>query len=258
MGKKIICSSCGAEISEDAAKCPYCGSAYYKGSEREYMGKLENVREELENLGDAASEELIATAKRQSKKWIKLLVILVVIIGGMVILITLLDKAVFGSSTDYRAQYAWQTENFPKLDALYDAGQYEEMVQLYNTLSRQKNANLFEWQHHNFYTDYTGMQELLDILEEAQTKELDKYALYELFYLEWDVKFIEYKKPYNETELAALKKGMEAGAADFETRWHMNEHDYEIFEAKLKKADSSISMYSACRDYVDKWMKENR
>ena len=37
MGKKIVCTSCGAEFDEELAGCPYCGSANLKGEETEYM-----------------------------------------------------------------------------------------------------------------------------------------------------------------------------------------------------------------------------
>ena len=47
MGKKIICKSCAAEFDEGLVRCPYCGTAYAPAEENEYMGKLEDVREDL-------------------------------------------------------------------------------------------------------------------------------------------------------------------------------------------------------------------
>ena len=47
MGQKIICKSCAAEFDADLVRCPYCGTAYAPAEEKEYMGKLEEVREDL-------------------------------------------------------------------------------------------------------------------------------------------------------------------------------------------------------------------
>ena len=48
--KKIICSSCGAEFEDTLPKCPYCGSLNYKGAEAEYLGKLESMRQDMQQL----------------------------------------------------------------------------------------------------------------------------------------------------------------------------------------------------------------
>jgi hypothetical protein len=47
MGQKIICKSCAAEFDADLVRCPFCGTAYAPGEEKEYMGKLDGIREDL-------------------------------------------------------------------------------------------------------------------------------------------------------------------------------------------------------------------
>ena len=44
----VTCRSCGGEFDEALVRCPFCGSAYAPAEEKEYMGKLEDIREDLE------------------------------------------------------------------------------------------------------------------------------------------------------------------------------------------------------------------
>ena len=48
----MYCSNCGAEINEKDAYCPYCGVMNARAAEREYMEKLEDIREDTERLGE--------------------------------------------------------------------------------------------------------------------------------------------------------------------------------------------------------------
>ena len=65
MGKIVVCGSCSASFEEDLGKCPYCGSTNIKGAEREYMGKLEDVRKDMGELNNVPLEELQAAVKKQ-------------------------------------------------------------------------------------------------------------------------------------------------------------------------------------------------
>ena len=67
MGKRIICSSCGAEFDNDMAKCPYCGTMNYEGAEKEYLEKLEDVREDLDDLNEVPLEETKKEFKKQGR-----------------------------------------------------------------------------------------------------------------------------------------------------------------------------------------------
>ena len=65
--KKIICSSCGAEFEDTLPKCPYCGSLNYKGAEAEYLGKLESIRQDMQQLEQVPEKELKKKLKKKQK-----------------------------------------------------------------------------------------------------------------------------------------------------------------------------------------------
>ena len=48
MKKMIVCQSCAAEFDAALVRCPYCGTGYAPAEEKEYMGRLEEIRTELE------------------------------------------------------------------------------------------------------------------------------------------------------------------------------------------------------------------
>ena len=64
--KKIICSSCGAEFEDTLPKCPYCGSLNYKGAEAEYLGKLESMRQDMQQLEQVPEKELKKKLKKKT------------------------------------------------------------------------------------------------------------------------------------------------------------------------------------------------
>ncbi len=58
MSKKIICPSCGGEYEEHLVRCPYCGTATLNAEENEYMGKLEDVRKDLEDYSGEGEKQV--------------------------------------------------------------------------------------------------------------------------------------------------------------------------------------------------------
>ncbi len=67
MEQKIICKTCGAEYDASLVRCPFCGTAYAPAEEEEYMGKLEDVREDLHaqvKAGDARIKKGMGSTAR--------------------------------------------------------------------------------------------------------------------------------------------------------------------------------------------------
>ena len=52
----MICKNCGAHFEDNLPECPYCGEFHYAGAQKEYMGKLENLKENLDDLHETVPE----------------------------------------------------------------------------------------------------------------------------------------------------------------------------------------------------------
>ena len=73
----MYCSNCGAEISEKDAYCPYCGVMNARAAEREYMEKLEDIREDTERLGEESGKESRRGMTIAGKKALKIFAIVI-------------------------------------------------------------------------------------------------------------------------------------------------------------------------------------
>ena len=85
---KFICSCCGAEIDDTMPKCPYCDTLIPKGAEMEYMAKLYDLQEDMEELKEVPLEVAKEEIKYQGKRIRKIVLItLAVILVGAVLLL---------------------------------------------------------------------------------------------------------------------------------------------------------------------------
>lgn len=252
----LICNNCGKQYDENAEKCPSCGSTNPKGAERAYLDKLENVREDMERLDEAPREELERTIKNQGrllKRVLLLMAAVVIVVTAGIILINRLDKR------DYRAEYLWQQENYPRLDALYDAGNYEELAVLYFELLEDEDSILYEWEHYDFMQAYVSCLFVEGYLEEEKQGELNESTLSFLLSDEWNVKGIKLRREeFTEEEYHAMEPYIEMSEADFASRWNMSETDYAAFYRQLEQNQYFYISYDDCRKYVKRWIKENR
>ena len=256
MSKIISCGNCGGSYDDDLPKCPYCGSTNIDGAEKDYMEKLEDVREDLEDLDEIPTEELQTAVKKQAVRLRKILLI----IGGLAIILAAL-YFFFNrpEKRDYKAEYLWQQEHYPELNALYDNGEYDELEELLYELSEDENANLLDWEHNEFISDYILGKSILRYLEWDKEEPLDEYRLINLFVSEWQIKGITLRKEeYTQQEYEALLPYIEVSEADFEVRWKLTEEEYNNFSAELSANRNRYISFDNARDFVKAWVKENR
>ncbi len=83
MAQKIICKNCGAEYDASLVRCPYCGSGYAPAEEEEYMGKLEDVREDLHRQIDKGNKRIKIDLSSAVRIIILTAVVLLLLIFGM-------------------------------------------------------------------------------------------------------------------------------------------------------------------------------
>jgi uncharacterized membrane protein YvbJ len=82
MSKIIVCPSCGGHYKEKLVRCPYCGTATLEAEEKEYMGKLEDIRTDLEDYGEKAPKQI----NKSIVKTILIAIIVVIILAACIIL----------------------------------------------------------------------------------------------------------------------------------------------------------------------------
>ncbi|MCM1026216.1 MAG: hypothetical protein NC432_07255 [Roseburia sp.] len=253
MEKKIVCESCGGRFDRDLAKCPYCGSINIEGAEKEYMKKLEDVRGELEDLDELPKEKLREAAKKQGRRLRIILAAAAVIFAAATAVLCYINRP---GDRDYKAEYLWQQEHYPQLDALYESGEYDRMLELTAELLEEENAILFEWKHYEFLRDYEIAKSTAEYFE---AEELSDYSLQILFGCEWRLLGIALRREsYTEREYSALSPYVELATADLGTRWKLTEEEYADFYSELAASGNQYVPFEKIEAFIRKWRREGR
>ena len=139
------CESCGAELNDSMARCPYCGTLIPEGAQREYMQKLENVRRGLDELQDLPQESVKAELRHQGRRMRK-------IILAALLLILILMGLFFLQSRSYErdntADYVWGRENFPHMSQIYESGEYETLYELVMQ-AMDEDRPIWNWEYYD-------------------------------------------------------------------------------------------------------------
>ncbi len=249
MKKLIHCKSCGAKFEEDLPKCPYCGTLNYKGAEHEYLNKLEDIREGMEDLQEVPEDEVKKEIKKQGKFVGKVILIIGILMVGLGLLFYWITR---DPERDRKEDYLWMQENFPIMDKLYEDENYEELMKFYLDEIEAQNV-VWEWNHADFCSLYLDIMEIYEILDmEERGEEITRYDYETLFYLEWVVKGIPLRDGIDEEEEKRLEPYYSRVLLDLESRWNMSEEDYQMFLEQIENNHGMVE-YEDCRDYMEKW-----
>lgn len=257
MGKIVVCGSCSASFEEDLGKCPYCGSTNIKGAEREYMGKLEDVRKDMGELNNVPLEELQAAVKKQGH-FLKMFLIVVLVIAAAAVLI--LFALTRREKRDYKEQYLWQQEYFPQLSQFYDNGEYDAMLELAaHALADNPSATLWDWEHYNFYNAYFYASNFEFLLREREKGDLSESGYSSLFFEELALVCLEEfeQAKYTKKELEVLAPYIELARKALASDWGMSDQEYKEF-LLLAEENHYIVPYNRCEDFVKQWLKEQK
>ena len=179
---KIICPNCGAAIEVHEPKCPFCGYINIPGAEEKFMQDLEHTEEQLSQIPEQQKEQIKKSIFKSSKViWITILIVVliaVVLIGGHFAIESIIYDA---SEYDAKAEMIWERENYPLLDEMYAAGDYDRILELENNLylineEEGTNHSFYNWEHYQFITIYAQIKEVKDyvnLLDEGV--EFDQY-----------------------------------------------------------------------------------
>lgn len=248
MGKQIVCGSCGAQFDEDYAKCPFCGTMNYKGAEKEYMETLEDVRDDLEDLEEVPVQEIKKEVKEQKGFLKKVLFFAIALVVGIVVLFYVHEHKY---DRDRRADYLWKQENFPILDEMYQAGNYEELTHTYLDMVEEDHP-VWEWEHTGFCNIYLHVVWIQEAWEkEAAGHSLTPAECTDLFYDEWVILGSVYRTEILEQDRGILEPFRKKVQEDFASRWNMTAEEYEGFRQQIEEAEGIVS-YEDCKKYMEK------
>ncbi len=153
---KISCPSCGASLPSGTAKCPYCGSLFAEGAEREHMQKLYTIQKELVGLHETPVEGLKTEIRRQGR-FLRRALLVAALLAALLALLLFFSARSY--ERDHTADYIWQQQHLPHMTELYEAGDYEALAPLF-LQALEEDRPVWTWE----YCD--AFWEILEEMEE--------------------------------------------------------------------------------------------
>jgi len=150
----IKCKNCGAEFDDNLSACPYCGEMNLRGSEKEYMDKLEEVRQDLDKLADDSEEEVGRNIKNISRVIITSAIVFIVIALGIVALGYYLDNKSMETNGTPKERLAWQNQYYPVLDELYEKGDFDAIMEFRDEHYNDTGYSYYEWAKYDILYAY--------------------------------------------------------------------------------------------------------
>lgn len=250
MKKKIICSSCGAEFDESLPKCPYCDSMNYVGAEAEYLEKLDDLQDDLEDLQAVPIEQTKQEIRKQGQKLRRILLVIAVFIMGALALLIWSNSQ---SQIDAKGDYLWKTKNYPIMDEMYETGKYDELAAFYEQAYQEKKP-IYQWEHSDFcevYDSILFLKENEDLYDaSADIGARDWYALALSYQL--DVIGFSLQTGADEEEIAIISEYAKNIESNFQKQWQMTEEEYQTLYDELKENGGWVSLKS-CDAFIDAW-----
>lgn len=243
--KKIICSQCGAALPPGTAVCPYCGSAYAPEAEREYMRKLDEIREDLDDVGDAGLHASRKEIGRNSRK-------IALIVGGILafaaLLFLLFHVLESRENMDNRKEYAWRQEHLAELDRLFEEGEYDALVEAFES-ARDEGHDLYDWDHYEFCTFWEEVTYVDRKLAERENGLFSKYDAEEVLYTELRIRGFSKRRRVPEEDLQIMAGLAQKYQDDLTDIFHATPEDLETFDQMLEKDKGYVS-FEICSQYV--------
>ena len=246
----ITCPNCGAEYDKHLPKCPYCDYINPEGAEEKYLGDLEKVRQELDHVDELAAEHVRTEVRNSTKKLVKRLILIGVVILAIVGTTFLIDYINSRRHYDYEmteAELLWQKDAFAKLDSLYEKGSYQEAADLLNTYM-EEDHRIWDWKHYSFmswYMEYLQIQKELKMLEEdgVCSEELGKILVRNMFdFYDLSDEKIARQNLQDENEAAVLAACREEIAEAIHERLGFSEEQMTQFLEEIRDEDGYLNL----------------
>ena len=198
----MICKNCGAQFQDSLPKCPYCETLHYAGARKEYMEKLEDMKDDLSELHEVVPELYNEQLRTQTEN-IKKTIFRVFIVLGILFLFFFISRFVFDSigSHDQKQALLFSKEAYPIADEFYETGDYEGLLEFYQTsITENESADFYSWAHYPFLMCYENAIFFREAAKRLQTNEFDEFDVSEIFYCYISNRYYQKEYPMDETD----------------------------------------------------------
>lgn len=254
----LQCENCNAMIPKDSAKCPYCGSLNPIGGEKQYMERLSDLKEEVEELQEepikAYGREFLRTGRIMMITFACMLAVLVVFL-----LIRSLVIRESASAYDSKEQLKWERENFPLLDEMYEQGDYDGILAFEEKNSDNINHSIGGWEHSDLidvYMWYKWYMEDADFYDKGNAESyLIENCILDIFIVFQERSYAR----YDEEELVLVEEWQDEMLRIAEDRFGITEEIlHQLYEDSLEETDyGSMYDFNLAEKNVKAYLKEH-
>ena len=261
----VTCRECGALIEELAERCPYCGAINELGAEHKYMNDMYDLKDDLKRVGNIPQEEVheeVKTNVRFTGKVAGILLVLILLLTGVFLFFRFSGDVLDGlygmvthtRSADTREQMKWDRENLPKLDAWYEAQDFEAILDFCRETDAAEGGIAYSytgWEHWNLIPFYETYQEYKELEQRIQAG--DKPELYEFQSLLYDALSMSYDREWfhqvNEKDERLVDGWIEESMQFVRKIYQMSDAQIQELEDQAEKDD--FLNYKVIYKYVE-------
>lgn len=271
--KELVCQNCGAKIEESYTYCPYCGSINIVGAEKEYFDNLNQVKSDLKEMGDDTNEEFKSTVK-SSLKIVLIVLAILVILGSIGYEVYLLCNKIQEYTDDedyYDMQYDYGEGefDFSELDAMFEAGDYDALVDYYYGDDNPPDES-FNWEHFPYIDLYMRYYMMLDDLDwycdilarDDDTNEAKTWVVFSAIYLIQSDVYVSSELDEKGNSVYGFSKDEveEISAWADDAIYVLEEYNilaHDEWITMLKFFDDSDENHEICYDTCEQYLKDN-
>ena len=249
--RMVLCRSCGAEYPADIANCPYCGTMNLPAAETEYLGRLEGIRGDLEQLESLTGRKTKTHLRKLHRNLLIGAAILALIIAAAAAARINRERK---EAENEKIEYLWQREAFQQMDEAYAAGDYDMLVMMYDE-AFAAGHRVYSYRHGRFCDALLEIAAASEALEEYEATGGRAEWLTWLFRDEISLYSVESGRNLSAEELEVLNVKRAPLLEDFENRFRISEEEKQMFLQMLKK-DGFIPIAECERFLKEKGMTE--
>lgn len=251
----VHCPNCGAEYDDLEARCPFCKTFNYQGAENQYFEKLEELRDDMEELDRVPT----AVYRKEVKRHLHFSAKVVLLLLSLFFLFLMASWAVqhweeAKWQKDHQKILLWYEDNLPQLNRWYDSGDMETLASFYKTLPEDEFSAFYSWDHADVVFAYVCWADIQNTVEQLQAKEtVEKAQLSSVLYDSFSLLFFSGSDFTQDGEQQWLEQ-FQSSAWQLTALLGFEPEEAQAFYEENE--EYGVISYSCCSDYVDKYLSE--